>query len=84
MSSPPSSRGQQILAELTSYVLAHPRGADTLDGVVSWWLPSELAQIALPAEVENALQDLIARGLVERHWLPAGQVLYAVTPAGGG
>ena len=82
MSSPPSSRGQRILDELTRYVLAHPRGADTLDGVVSWWLPPDLAQIALPSEVEHALQELIARGLIEQRWLPSGQLLYAVRPAG--
>jgi len=81
LSSPPSARGQRILAELTRYVHAHPRGADTLDGVVSWWLPADLAQIALPSEVEAAMQELIASGLIERHWLPSGQVLYAaVTP----
>ena len=62
-------------------MLAHPRGADTLDGVLSWWLPANLAQIALPAEVEAAIQELIARGLIERRWLPSGQVLYAAVTA---
>jgi hypothetical protein len=64
--------------------LAHPQGADTLDGVVSWWLPADLAQIALPNEVESAMQELIARGLIDRHWLPSGQVLYAATPTRAG
>lgn len=78
MSSPPTARVPQIVAEIGRYILAHPHAADTLDGVTRWWLPSELAQSALTIEVEAALDELMARSLVERRKLPGGW-LYVVT-----
>ena len=73
----------RIVVEIGRYVLAHPHGADTLEGVVSWWLPADLAQSASPGEVERALQELVGRGLIEQRPLPSGQVFYAVAPAKG-
>jgi hypothetical protein len=57
-------------------VLAHPRAADTLNGVTRWWLPPHLAQTALRDDVEEALAQLCDLGLIERRELPDGSILF--------
>jgi hypothetical protein len=73
---PPSVIIAQLVAEVRRYVLAHPRAADTLNGVTSWWLPPHLAQTALREDVEEALDQLSALGLIERRELPDGSTLF--------
>jgi hypothetical protein len=57
-------------------VLAHPRAADTLDGVTRWWLSAPLAETALRSDVEQALVELTQEGAIEQRHLPDGSTLF--------
>lgn len=54
----------ELAAEICAYLDAHPDAADTVDGVVQWWIVHErwLRGIAL---VGRALDRLIAEGRIE-------------------
>jgi Fe2+ or Zn2+ uptake regulation protein len=62
--------------EILRYLRAHPQAADTVDGIVMWWLPRQRHEEDLD-RVQRALDDLVARGLVDRITLVDGTVLYA-------
>lgn len=64
-----------IANEIARYLRDHPDAADSLDGIRQWWLPRLRLQEA-SAQVEEAVQELLARGEVERQILPDGTVLY--------
>ncbi len=58
---------------LTHYCVAHPRAADSVDGVRRWWL----ADPAIPlADVEAALEALVKRGILEVRRVPGGVAIY--------
>ncbi len=62
--------------EILSYLRAHPQAADTVDGIVEWWLPRQRHDEAVD-RVQHALDELVARGLVDKITLVDGTVLYA-------
>ena len=64
-----------IAEEIGRYLRDHPEAADSLDGIRQWWLPRLRLQEAA-AEVEEALQELLGRGLIVRQVQPDGTVLY--------
>jgi Fe2+ or Zn2+ uptake regulation protein len=63
-------------AEILRYLRAHPQAADTVDGIVMWWLPRQRYEEAID-RVQHALDDLVARGWVEKVTLVDGTVLYS-------
>ncbi|MGE3510836.1 MAG: hypothetical protein AB7N65_18335 [Vicinamibacterales bacterium] len=64
-----------IADAITTYLRAHPQAADGVEGIRQWWLPPTLA-VRSAALVEEALERLIARGVVVRQRMPDGTVLY--------
>jgi hypothetical protein len=65
-----------LSAEILRYLRAHPQAADTVDGIVLWWLPRQRYDEAVD-RVQHALDDLVARGWVDPITLMDGTVLYA-------
>ena len=63
-------------AEILRYLRTHPQAADTVDGIVMWWLPRQRYEEAVD-RVQHAVDDLVARGWVDRITLVDGTVLYA-------
>jgi len=64
-----------VADEIARYLYAHPDAADTLDGIRRWWLPRvRLEETA--AQIEEALDELVRRGVVVRQVLADGTVLY--------
>jgi hypothetical protein len=65
----------QVVAELRRYLAAHPDAADSLAGVLKWWLPrqryEETAEI-----VREALERLAEEGVVSRRAQPGGSLVY--------
>lgn len=61
--------------EIVSYLLAHQNAADSLDGIVDWWLPSQRYETARDV-IQNALDDLVRQGVVEEILLGNGTCLY--------
>jgi len=62
--------------EILRYLRAHPQAADTVDGIVEWWLPRQRYDEAVD-QVQLVLDELVARRLVDQITLVDGTVLYA-------
>jgi hypothetical protein len=67
---------QKVTREIRRYLDAHPDAADTIDGVLQWWLSPESAS-ASRETVHRALARLIASGDVKSRVLVDGAVVYA-------
>ena len=65
-----------VAAELLAYLSRHPNAADTLEGIMNWWLPRQRYETERP-RIESTLDQLVAQGLVVRHRLPDGVTVYA-------
>jgi hypothetical protein len=64
-----------VAREIERYLDAHPDAADTIDGVMQWWLPPTSAAVPR-ASVERALAALVAKGAVGSRTLVDGTVIY--------
>ena len=60
-----------------AYLQSHPQAADTLRGIVNWWLPRQRYESDC-LRIERALKALVARGELCRDPLPGGEMLYAL------
>ncbi|TAM62908.1 MAG: hypothetical protein EPN49_03170 [Rhodanobacter sp.] len=69
--------GEEIELTLLAYLRRHPRAADTLRGIVNWWLPRQHYESGCQ-RIERALDTLVAKGELRRDRLPDGEVLYAL------
>jgi hypothetical protein len=68
--------GPAVREALRRYLRAHPDAADTLVGIVQWWLPPALRQTPLPS-VRRALAELMAAHEVRCSILPDGTELFS-------
>lgn len=66
----------EIETAVVSYLRSHPDAADTIEGIVAWWLPLQRYETC-KARVEAALTRLVDAGVLHRDWLPDGQKLYS-------
>jgi hypothetical protein len=64
------------MQEIRGYLDAHPDAADTIDGVIQWWLSPAFASASRDA-VRRALERLVAEAKVVSHVLVDGAVVYA-------
>lgn len=64
-----------LAAQIQHYLEAYPAAADTLDGIVSWWLPYQRDR-QTAENVERALDALAAAGVVEKLKRSDGRVIY--------
>jgi len=62
-------------AAIVRYLERNTNAADSIDGIARWWLPAEQLR-ADRATVEQAIETLVADGLVEAAHLPDGTILY--------
>jgi hypothetical protein len=60
---------------------AHPDAADSIEGIIDWWLPIQRYETARVA-VERALKELVSEGTVEEVDCGAGRVLYKLASKG--
>jgi hypothetical protein len=80
-SAPRTAGAEEVAAEILRYLSDHPRAADTLEGIVEWWLPRQRLSDSF-ARVGAAMDLLVGRGIVERWTQRDGQVIYRVHKAG--
>jgi hypothetical protein len=66
----------RIACEIENYLSAHPRGTDTLTGVLNWWIPKQ-RYIEAKERVEKALDYLVREGKVHRVRKSDGTSLYS-------
>jgi hypothetical protein len=73
----PEEEPVQVIAHtIQRYLEVNPDAADSAEGIRRWWLPPALAEES-PGTVEEALDRLVAAGVISRRPLPDGRVLYA-------
>lgn len=85
-----------IAQQIRGYLEAHPKAADTLEGVLKWWLARQRYG-ETKEQVEKALDYLVVQGVASRCRLIDGTIVYsrkvvpapadqrrAQTPKGGG
>jgi hypothetical protein len=54
-------RVSRLADEIVEYLGKHPAAADTIDGIVSWWLPRQRYETAYDL-VSKALEILVQSG----------------------
>jgi hypothetical protein len=71
-----------VRTEILGYLATQPGAFDTLEGIVRWWIFDQRRRIARDV-VEQALDELVRWGAVERMNRADGSILYraaAVSP----
>jgi len=75
-----SARADDSTVELKdairAYVGAHPGAADGVVGIHRWWLPPALAERSV-AEVQSALDELVAERELTRTTMPDQRAVYS-------
>ena len=71
---------REVEHAVLGYLTQHPDAADTLDGIVGWWLPQQRFETER-LRIEQALVHLVELGQLRRDRLPGGAVLYALSRA---
>jgi hypothetical protein len=74
---PEQTDWREVECAVLAYLAQHPDAADTLEGIVSWWLPTQRYETERQY-IEKALDLMVERGLLCRDRLPGGTVLYAL------
>jgi hypothetical protein len=73
----------ELAAEICAYLQAHPDAADTLDGVVQWWIAHERFLRGITAAA-RALERLVEEGRVEQISTADGRTVFrAARPVPG-
>ncbi len=67
-----------IAQAIAAYVEKNPEAQDTLEGIVQWWLP-EGQSPARTALIRQALEELVAEGLITAHKAKDAQIFYRAT-----
>ncbi len=75
MSENAAGESTALTNEILGYMERHPRAADRAEGIAQWWLPSWRAAVS-PAELRSCLDELALEGLIMRHVLVDGSVIY--------
>jgi len=71
----------EIADEIASYLTAHRKAADTLEGVAGWWITRHRVEES-QQRVREALDLLVAQGKVNREPLADGGMLYSLNQDG--
>lgn len=82
--SPPardSNKGAR--GEIIDYLRSHPEAADTIDGILDWWIPAQRYENA-KKEIEQVLHELVVQGLIEEVMLGNRNRLYRLPSGKGG
>jgi len=65
----------QIRQQILAYLDDHPDAQDTLEGIVQWWLLEREIQHWM-GRVKDALDELVAEGLISEYEGRDGQIHY--------
>jgi len=70
--------GQDVLKiadEITAYLNAHQDAADTLEGVIKWWVLRQRIEEA-SKKVQSAIEYLCDKGVVKEVAMTGGECIY--------
>lgn len=65
-----------IAEEISDYLADHPKAADSLEGVASWWLTRQRYERAEDI-VQRALEQLVTQGVVKKVSHQGGKTVYS-------
>lgn len=65
-----------IALEIRQYLDAHPNAADSLEGIVRWWLPRQRYEEVLE-RVQSALDLLITEGMISKVAARGNKIIYS-------
>jgi Fe2+ or Zn2+ uptake regulation protein len=68
------SSTRQIAEEIRRYCTTHPNARDTVEGI-TWWIAAQ-RQEDMKLTVSAAVQWLVQQGLLQRHELPDGSIVF--------
>lgn len=66
-----------LVLRISEYLQKHKQAGDTLEGVARWWMMNQQVNDSL-TEVQQALQQLKAQGVVTARKGPDGRTLYFI------
>jgi Fe2+ or Zn2+ uptake regulation protein len=66
----------QLNDEILLYFHEHLSAADTVEGIMDWWLPRQRYEQS-KERIQKALDELVAQGLIKRINLIDGTVIYS-------
>jgi Fe2+ or Zn2+ uptake regulation protein len=66
----------QLNDEILTYLREHSEAADTVDGIIEWWLPRQRYEQG-KAQIQKALDNMLAQGRVRRDSFSDGTVIYS-------
>lgn len=69
-------RCQRIARAIQDYLFAHPLAADTIRGIVDWWLPATEQESLELRDVQAALEILIMTGVAQKQRLADGREIF--------
>ena len=72
---------QLVAKEIENYLVSHPDAADSIEGIVKWWLPQQ-RYVDAHDKIVKALEYLIESGVVKKIDIPGG-VLYSCNESTG-
>ncbi len=76
MSSDDTQSIENLAREIQAYLDQHPAAADTLEGIVAWWIARQRMADSLD-KVQRALDYLVSRQRIRAHRREGGAVVYA-------
>lgn len=65
-----------VAREIERYLAEHPQAADTLEGVLDWWIWRQRLQVG-GEQVRQALERLVAEGKVDCSTGPDGRMVFS-------
>jgi hypothetical protein len=70
-----------LAQEIRHYLLTHPNAADSLRGIVRWWLARQRYE-QTHENVQKALDHLVSKGLVRKTMLSTRVLIYSLEQEG--
>ena len=71
------SKKEILCRKILSYLEKHPNAGDTLEGIAVWWIEQQLIE-ELVDEVEEALESLVKKGLIQANISQPGLTIYKI------
>jgi hypothetical protein len=68
-----------IAHAIERYLAKHPNAADSVEGIRRWWLMRQRYEESAQ-QVQEALEQLLRAGIINKRVLSDGQVLYTGQP----
>ena len=72
-----ASSRQRIMREILYYLIEHPEAKDTIQGILSWWMPKGYRERG-GKELQEAVDALALQGWLSTKSFQNGRTIYGV------